>query len=137
MRRQGLGGAIVFNASKNVLAPGKGFGAYSASKAAEAQLAKVLALEGADFGVRVNCLHPDAVFRGTRLWSPEMRRERAKAHGVEVERLEEFYAARNLLKLPVRPEDVAEAALFFCSGRSSRITGAYLPVDGGVKEAFR
>jgi len=136
LRVQGLGGAIVFNASKNVMAPGKGFAAYSASKAAEAQLAKVLALEGAEIGVRVNTLHPDAVFQGTRLWSDEMRRERAKAHGVAPEKLEEFYAKRNLLKVAVRPEDVAEAALFFASDRSSRITGACLPVDGGVKEAF-
>ncbi|MHC4410483.1 MAG: SDR family oxidoreductase [Planctomycetota bacterium] len=136
LRRQKLGGSIIFNASKNVLAPGKGFAAYSAAKAAEAQLAKVAALEAAEFGVRVNTLHPDAVFAGTRLWSDELRRERAAAHGVPVENLEEFYAERNLLKVPVRPEDVAEAALFFASERSSRTTGAYLTVDGGVKEAF-
>lgn len=136
LRRQGLGGAILFNASKNVLAPGKGFAAYSAAKAAEAQLAKVLALEAAEIGVRVNTLHPDAVFEGTKLWSDEVRRERAAAHGVPVEELEAFYARRNLLKRPVRPADVAEAALFFCSERASRTTGAYLTVDGGVKEAF-
>ena len=136
LRPQGLGGSIVFNASKNVLAPGKGFAAYSAAKAAEAQLAKVLALEAAEIGVRVNTLHPDAVFAGTRLWSDEVREQRARAHGVPVEGLEEFYAGRNLLKLPVRPEDVAEAALFFVSERASRTTGAYLTVDGGVREAF-
>jgi len=136
LRAQGLGGSIVFNASKNVLAPGKGFAAYSAAKAAEAQLAKVLALEAAEIGVRVNTLHPDAVFAGTRLWDDEVRRHRARAHGVPVEELEDFYAGRNLLKVPVRPIDVAEAALFFVSDRSSRTTGAYLTVDGGVKEAF-
>jgi len=136
LRAQGLGGSIVFNASKNVLAPGKGFAAYSASKAAEAQFAKVLAIEAAEIGVRVNTLHPDAVFAGTRLWSDSMREERAKAHGVDVAKIEEFYAQRNLLKCAVRPEDVAEAALFFASERSSRTTGAYLTIDGGVKEAF-
>jgi rhamnulose-1-phosphate aldolase/alcohol dehydrogenase len=136
LRAQGLGGSIVFNASKNVLAPGKGFAAYSASKAAETQLAKVLALEAAPMGVRVNVLHPDAVFAGTRLWTPEMRAERARAHNVPLEKLEEFYARRNLLKRPVRPVDVAEAALFFATERSSRTTGACLTVDGGVKEAF-
>jgi NAD(P)-dependent dehydrogenase (short-subunit alcohol dehydrogenase family) len=136
LRAQGLGGSIVFTASKNVLAPGKGFAAYSAAKAAEAQLAKVLALEAAEIGVRVNTLHPDAVFRDTRLWSDDVRRERARAHGVAVEALEDFYANRNLLRRPVRPEDVAEAALFFASERSSRTTGAFLTVDGGVKEAF-
>jgi len=136
LRAQGLGGSILFNASKNVLAPGKGFAAYSAAKAAEAQLAKVLALEAADIGVRVNTLHPDAVFAGTKLWDDDVRRHRAKAHGVPVDDLEDFYAGRNLLKVPVRPRDVAEAALFFASERSSRTTGAYLTVDGGVKEAF-
>lgn len=136
LRAQGLGGSIVFTASKNVLAPGKGFAAYSAAKAAEAQLARVLALEAAEIGVRVNTLHPDAVFQGTRLWSDEVRRERARAHGVAVGDLEDFYAKRNLLRRPVRPEDVAEAALFFASDRSSRTTGAFLTIDGGVKEAF-
>ena len=135
-RRQGLGGSIVFNGSKNVPAPGAGFAAYSAAKAAETQLARVLALEAAPLGVRVNVLHPDAVFQDTRLWSKEMRAERARAHGVNVADLEKFYAGRNLLKVPVRPEDVAEAALFFASERSSRTTGATLAVDGGVKEAF-
>jgi NAD(P)-dependent dehydrogenase (short-subunit alcohol dehydrogenase family) len=136
LRMQGIGGSIVFTASKNVLAPGKGFAAYSAAKAAEAQLAKVLALEAAEIGVRVNTLHPDAVFQGTRLWSDDVRRERARAHGVEVAALEDYYAGRNLLGKRVRPEDVAEAALFFASDRSSRTTGAFLTVDGGLREAF-
>ena len=65
-----------------------------------------------------------------------MSDERAKAHGVPLEELEAFYQGRNLLNVPVRPEDVAEAALFFASDRSSRTTGATLAVDGGVKEAF-
>ncbi|MGQ0615107.1 MAG: SDR family oxidoreductase [Planctomycetaceae bacterium] len=129
---QKSGGAFVFVASKNVLFPGKGFAAYSASKAAETQLARVLALEAAPLGVRVNVLHPDAVFAGSRLWSDEVRRERARAHGVEPRELESFYAGRNLLKLPVRAEDVAAAALFFASDESSRITGASLPIDGGL-----
>jgi len=136
LRRQGTGGSIVFNASKNVLAPGKGFAAYSASKAAESQLAKVLALEGADIGVRVNLLHPDAVFRGTRLWSDELREQRARAHGIAVEGIEDYYARRNLLKVAVLPEHVAEAALFFASDRSSRTTGACLTIDGGLPTAF-
>jgi rhamnose utilization protein RhaD (predicted bifunctional aldolase and dehydrogenase)/NAD(P)-dependent dehydrogenase (short-subunit alcohol dehydrogenase family) len=136
LRDQGMGGSIVFNASKNVLSPGKGFAAYSASKAAESQLAKVLALEAAEIGVRVNLLHPDAIFRGTRLWSEELKEERAKAHDVPVEMLEVFYAQRNLLKVPVRGSDVAEAALFFASERSSRTTGCCLTIDGGIKDAF-
>lgn len=135
-KRQGLGGNIVTIASKNVPVPGKAFGAYSASKAAQTQLARVLAIEGAEFGVRVNMVNPDGVFEGSGLWSEEMRRERAKVYGVPVERIEEYYASRNLLKTRVGARDVAEAVLFLASKRSAKTTGAVLPVDGGVKEAF-
>ncbi len=136
MKEQGTGGGFVFVASKNVPAPGKEFGAYSAAKAAQAQLARVLALEGAPFGVRVNFLHPDAVFEDSGLWSPELRADRAKAQGIDPSGVPEAYRKRSLLGLEVRPRDVAEAALFFASERSSRITGAWLPVDAGLKEAF-
>jgi rhamnulose-1-phosphate aldolase/alcohol dehydrogenase len=135
MRRQGIGGSLVFVATKNVTAPGKGFAAYSASKAAEAQLARVAALEGGAIGVRANIVNPDAVF-DTGLWSPEVRAERARSHGIAVAEVEDFYRARNLLGIGVRAEDVAEAVLFLAGARASRITGAMLPVDGGVREAF-
>lgn len=136
LRRQGLGGAIVLIASKNVPAPGKDFGAYSASKAAAVQLARVLALEAAPLGVRVNMVHPDAVFRGSRLWSERVKRERARAHGVPAARLGEFYRQRSLLGVEVTPEDVAEAVLWLVSDRSAKTTGCAIPVDGGVREAF-
>src|SRR5256885_4747600 len=87
---QGLGGALVFVATKNVMSPGKDFAAYSASKAAEAQLAKVLALEGAPHGIRSNIVNPDAVFQDSKLWSEEVRRERAAAQGIPVTELEDF-----------------------------------------------
>src|SRR5262249_8543356 len=70
---QGLGGALVFVATKNVMSPGKDFAAYSAAKAAEAQLAKVLALEGAPHAIRSNIVNPDAVFQDSKLWSDEVR----------------------------------------------------------------
>lgn len=133
---QRLGGALVFVATKNVMSPGKDFSAYSASKAAEAQLAKVLALEGAPHGIRSNIVNPDAVFQGSRLWSDAVRRERAAAQGIAVEQLEEFYRKRNLLAVPVLAEDVAEAVLFLASDRSAKTTGCTLTVDGGVKDAF-
>jgi rhamnulose-1-phosphate aldolase/alcohol dehydrogenase len=136
MKAQGTGGAFVFVGSKNVPAPGKEFGAYSAGKAAETQLARVLALEGAPHGIRSNTLHPDAVFEDSGLWSPALRAERAKAQGIRAAEVPDFYRKRSLLGLEVRPRDVAEAALFFASDRSSRITGAWLPVDAGLKEAF-
>jgi NAD(P)-dependent dehydrogenase (short-subunit alcohol dehydrogenase family) len=133
---QGLGGALVFVATKNVMSPGKDFAAYSAAKAAEAQLAKVLALEGAPHGIRSNIVNPDAVFQDSGLWSSEVRRERAAAQGIAVEHLEEFYRRRNLLGARILPDDVAEAVLFLASDRSAKTTGCSLAVDGGVKDAF-
>jgi NAD(P)-dependent dehydrogenase (short-subunit alcohol dehydrogenase family) len=136
MRTQGLGGSIIFNASKNVTSPGRDFAAYSAAKAAEAQLARIVAIEGGEIGVRANVLNPDAVFEGSGLFSPELRESRARAHGVSPDDLEAFYQTRNLLQTRVLAEDVAEAALFFASDRSAKTTGAMLPVDGGIRDAF-
>ena len=133
---QGLGGALVFVATKNVMSPGKDFAAYSAAKAAEAQLAKVLALEGAPHGIRSNIVNPDAVFQDSKLWSDEIRRERAAAQGITVDRLEDFYRTRNLLGVGILPEDVAEAVLFLASDRSAKTTGCTVTVDGGVRDAF-
>ncbi|MEA2325497.1 MAG: hypothetical protein QOE68_456 [Thermoanaerobaculia bacterium] len=136
MKQQKTGGSIVFNASKNVTAPGKEFGAYSVSKAAEAQLCRIVALEGGEFGIRANMLNPDAIFGGSRFWSDEMRSMRATAYGIASENLPEFYRNRTLLKMEVTADDVAEAALFLAGPRSSKTTGTMVPVDGGVKEAF-
>lgn len=136
MKQQGLGGSIVFNASKNVTAPGKEFGAYSVSKAAEAQLCRIVALEGGEFGIRANMLNPDAIFGGSDFWSVEMRAMRAQAYGIDTSKLPDFYRNRTLLKVEVTADDVAEAALFLAGPRSAKTTGAMLPVDGGVKEAF-
>ena len=133
---QGLGGVLVFVATKNVMSPGKDFAAYSAAKAAEAQLAKVLALEGAPHGIRSNIVNPDAVFQDSKLWSDEVRRERALAQGIAVSQLEDFYRKRNLLGVGILPEDVAEAVLFLASDRSAKTTGCTLTVDGGVRDAF-
>jgi rhamnulose-1-phosphate aldolase/alcohol dehydrogenase len=136
LRQQQAGGCVLFVGSKNVMAPGKEFAAYSASKAAQTQLARVLALEAAAYGVRVNILSPDAVFRDSGLWSEEVRRERAQAHGIRPEEIQAYYRDRNLLRIEVRAEDVAEAALFLASERASRTTGCTLTIDGGVREAF-
>ena len=136
MREQGFGGSLVFIATKNVLAPGRGFGAYSAAKSAQVQVARVLAMENGAYGIRSNIVNPDAVFQGSGLWSPELRRERATAHGIAESELEEFYRKRNLLQAYITPTDVAQAALFLASDRSAKTTGCILTVDGGVPEAF-
>ena len=136
MREQGLGGSLVFIATKNVTAPGHGFGAYSAAKAAEAQLARVLAMENGVYGIRSNIINPDAVFQDSALWSQEMREQRAQAHGIPVTELEDFYRRRNLLQAFITPSDVAEAALYLASNRSAKTTGCMITVDGGIPEAF-
>jgi rhamnulose-1-phosphate aldolase/alcohol dehydrogenase len=135
LRAQRLGGSMVFIASKNVPAPGKEFGAYSAAKAAETQLARVLAIEGGDCGVRVNIVHPDGVFDGSGLWKA-IGPSRAKTYRLPTSRLEAYYQQRNLLKTTITPADVAEAVCFFVSQRSAKTTGCVLTVDGGLREAF-
>ena len=136
MRQQAMGGSLVFVGTKNVPSPGKDFGAYSASKAAEVQMARVLAIENGEYGIRVNVVNPDAVFQGSNLWTAEVKEMRARAHGISIDGLEEFYRQRNLLKRSVTAEDVAEAVLFLAGPRSSKTTGAMLPVDAGLKDAF-
>jgi NAD(P)-dependent dehydrogenase (short-subunit alcohol dehydrogenase family) len=81
-------------------------------------------------------VNPDAVFRDSKLWSDEIRRERAAAQGITVDRLEDFYRKRNLLGVGILPEDVAEAVLFLASDRSAKTTGCSVTVDGGVRDAF-
>ncbi|MEK6225051.1 MAG: SDR family oxidoreductase [Chloroflexota bacterium] len=136
LERQGLGGSLVFVASKNAFSPGEGFGAYSVAKAAEVQLARMVAIEAGRSGVRANVVSPDAVFEGSKLWDETLRAERAKAHGVPVDQLERFYADRSLLGRAVRTSDVAEAVAFCLSDRSSRMTGCVITVDAGVAAAF-
>ncbi len=134
--RQGIGGSLVYVASKNAFGPGAAFGAYSVAKAGEVQLARIAAIEGGPIGVRANVVNPDAVFSGSRLWDGGLRAERAAAHGVAPEELEAFYASRNLLKIEVTSRDVAEAVAFLVSERSRATTGCVVTVDGGVAAAF-
>jgi NAD(P)-dependent dehydrogenase (short-subunit alcohol dehydrogenase family) len=136
LREQGIGGSLVYVASKTAFAPGAGFGPYSVSKAGLVQLAKMAALEGGSLGIRANVVNPDAIFAGSRLWSDELRRERAESHGVAPDDLEAFYAKRSLLGRPVTSADVAEAVAFLVSDRSRATTGCTITVDGGVPAAF-
>ena len=136
MKKQNIGGSIIFIASKNALASGKNAAAYSAAKAAELHLARCLAEEGGAAKIRVNTVCPDAVLQGSSIWSGNWRKERAEAYGIRPDQLEEFYRKRTLLGESILPEDIAEAALFFATDRSSKTTGGVLTVDGGVSAAF-
>ena len=136
LKRQG-GGSIVFIGSKNAVAATPGASAYASAKAASLHLARCLALEGAEFGIRVNVVNPDAVIRGSRIWDGEWRKERAGAYGIDAgEELEEFYRKRSMLKRSVLPEDVAEAVYFLASDASSKSTGNIINVDAGNAQAF-
>jgi rhamnulose-1-phosphate aldolase/alcohol dehydrogenase len=131
------GGSIVFVGSKNALAATRNASAYASAKAAAVHLARCLALEGAEHGIRVNVVNPDAVIRGSRIWDGHWRAERASAYGVDSgDELEEFYRNRSLLKLDVLPEDVAEAVYYFASAASAKSTGNILNVDAGNSHAF-
>jgi NAD(P)-dependent dehydrogenase (short-subunit alcohol dehydrogenase family) len=120
------GGRIVVIGSKNVPAPGPGAAAYSASKAALNQLARVAALEWGKDGIRINSLHPNAVY-DTALWTDEVLASRAKAYNLTVEQ----YKKNNLLKTEVASRDVAELAAEMCGPLFAKTTAAQVPVDGG------
>ena len=138
LKRQGLGGHIIINASKNVFGPGRDFGAYSASKAAAHQLGKVAAIELAPYGIRVNMINADAIFGDEEtpsgLWAA-VGPERARSRNLDKKDLPEYYRGRNLLKARVRGCHVGNAVVFF-AGNATPTTGATLPVDGGIVEAF-
>lgn len=138
LRAQRTGGSVVVQASKNTFAPGAGFGAYSASKAAALQLARIAALEFAEFSVRVNVINADAVFGDeqvkSQLWET-VGPDRMAARGLDADGLRAFYQKRSLLQVPVLPRHVGEAVVWFASQRTPT-TGAVLPVDGGLPEAF-
>jgi NAD(P)-dependent dehydrogenase (short-subunit alcohol dehydrogenase family) len=120
------GGRVIVNASKNVSAPGPGAAAYSASKAALTQLARVVALEWAPRGVRVNIVHPNAVF-DTGIWDQQTLESRAESYGLTVEQ----YKTNNLLGVEVTSRDVADAIVALCSPIFAKTTGAQIPIDGG------
>ena len=136
-RLQNTGGDVVLISTKNVFAPGARFGAYSATKSAAHQLARVASLEFAEIGVRVNMVAPDAVFsskmRKSGLWA-EVGPERMRTRGLDAKGLEEYYQSRNLLKARINARHVAKAVLFFAT-RQTPTTGITLPVDGGLPDA--
>jgi rhamnulose-1-phosphate aldolase/alcohol dehydrogenase len=136
LKRQGLGGSMIFIASKNAIAASPGASAYCTAKAAEVHLARCMALEGAPLGIRVNVVNPDAVLRGSKIWQGEWRQQRAASNKISEDDLEEHYRKRSLLQRSVFPEDIAEGVYFFASDLSNKSTGNFLNVDAGNAVSF-
>lgn len=133
---QDMGGAVVFVASKNGLAASPNASAYCTAKASEIHLARCLALEGAQMGVRVNVVNPDAVLKGSKIWQGEWLDQRAGTYGTDKDGLEAMYRERSMLKRSVLPEDIAEAAYFLASDLAAKSTGNIINVDAGNVQAF-
>lgn len=136
MKAQGIGGNMVFIGSKNSVYAGKNASAYSSVKALEAHLARCIAAEGGEFGIRVNTVLPDAILQGSAIWNGSWRNERAAAYGIEPDQLEEYYRKRTTLLVNIYPRDIAEGIAFFASSKSEKTTGCMLTIDGGVPAAF-
>lgn len=126
LKRASRAGRLVVVGSKNVPAPGVGAAAYSASKAALTQLARIAALEWGRDGIRVNVIHPDGVF-DTGIWTDEVIAARASAYGLSVE----DYKTRNVLGIEINSRDVAELIAEVCGPVFDKTTGAQIPIDGG------
>jgi NAD(P)-dependent dehydrogenase (short-subunit alcohol dehydrogenase family) len=133
---QGLGGDIVYIASKNGVFAGPNNIAYSATKADQAHQVRLLAAELGEFGIRVNGVNPDGVVRGSGIFSSGWGAQRAAVYGVAEDKLGEFYAQRTLLKREVLPEHCANAVFALTGGELSHTTGLHIPVDAGVAAAF-
>ena len=124
--KKGVGASIIFVGSRNFRAPGPGASAYSCSKAALTQLCRVAALELAPHQVRVNIVHPDAVF-DTKLWTPEALQRSADRYGMTVQE----YKTKNLMKVEIKSKDIGNMVAAMASPLFAKVTGAQIPVDGG------
>jgi rhamnulose-1-phosphate aldolase/alcohol dehydrogenase len=136
LKRQNASGSMIYIASKNGMVASPGTSAYGAMKAAEIHLARVLAAEGAPYGIRVNTVNPDAVLRGSKIMSEGFRISRANSLGIKPEELDDHYRKRSLLQRSVYPEDIAEAVYWFASDASNKSTGNILNVDAGHLASF-
>ncbi|MBH10786.1 MAG: bifunctional aldolase/short-chain dehydrogenase [Candidatus Marinimicrobia bacterium] len=122
----GINPAVIFMGSRNVGAPGPGAGTYTIAKSGLTQMSRLAAIELSQYNIRVNVVHPDCVY-DTDVWTDKILKARAKQYGISVDK----YKHRNLLKTSVSSKDVAELVVFLASLRSSKTTGAQIPIDGG------
>lgn len=136
MIAQGIGGDIIYIASKNSLFAGPNNIAYGAAKADQAHQVRLLAAELGQYGIRVNGINPDGVVRGSGIFAKGWGADRARVYGIPEDKLGEFYAQRTLLKREVLPEHVAAAVFALTGGDLSLTTGLHIPVDAGVAAAF-
>ncbi len=123
---RGVKPSVVLVGSKNVPAPGPGAAAYSVAKAGLTQLSRVAALELGQHGIRVNVVHPNAVF-DTGIWKPDVLKERARRYNLTVEE----YQTNNILHTNVTSADVAGVVSALLSPTFAKTTGAQIAVDGG------
>jgi rhamnulose-1-phosphate aldolase/alcohol dehydrogenase len=136
MKDQG-GSSVVFIGSKNAVAAAAGASAYASAKAAANHLARCLALEGAQDGIRVNIVNPDAVIKGSKIWDGDWRKERAASNKIDPgDELEAHYRNRSMLKRDVLPADIAEAVYWLASDMSAKSTGNMINVDAGNAQGF-
>ncbi len=122
----GFDPAVVIVGSKNVPAPGPGASAYSVAKAGQTQLGRVAAMELGAKGIRVNIIHPNAVF-DTGIWTEEVLEARAKHYGLSVQE----YKTKNILGVEITSKDVAQLSVAMLGSTFSKVTGAQVPIDGG------
>ncbi len=136
MKKQDLGGDIINIVSKNALVSGPNNAGYGSAKAAQLHLSRLNAAElGAD-KIRVNVINPDAVISDSNIWAGGWAEGRAKAYGIDVEDLPDYYAKRTLLNQTILPADIANACFVLTGGLLDKSTGNVINVDGGVAAAF-
>ena len=136
MITQNNGGSIIFISSKNSLNASKGASAYSVAKSSLLHLSRSIALEGASYKIRSNVVNPDAVIQNSKIWSGDWKQQRADGNKISINKVEDFYKNRSLLKVSILPEDIAEGVYFFASSKSKKSTGNILNVDGGNITSF-
>jgi rhamnulose-1-phosphate aldolase/alcohol dehydrogenase len=136
LRKQNLGGDVLNIVSKNALVSGPNNAGYGSAKAAQLHLSRLNAAELGKDKIRVNVVNPDAVISGSNIWSGGWAEGRAKAYGITIEELPQYYAGRTLLNEIILPEDIANACFAYTSGLLNKSTGNVLNVDGGVAAGF-